>query len=148
MALNKPEKKMSKSDVNSKSRILVTDSSEDIHKKINAAVTDSIDGISFDPENRPGVSNLISLIHHVQGGNESHGDIAKSCSTKKDLKHRAAECLDNELTPIRTRYLELMSAERTQYLQDMVDDGAARAQKSAEETMRLVRNAVGFGQLA
>ena len=62
MSLVNPEKKMSKSESNLRSRILLTDSKEQVREKIRRAVTDS-DGkyISFDPHQRPGLSNLIQI---------------------------------------------------------------------------------------
>ena len=62
MSFIDPEKKMSKSDVNLRSRIVLTDSKERIREKIRRAVTDSSGNhISFDPKNRPGLSNLIQI---------------------------------------------------------------------------------------
>merc|ERR1711939_99457 len=64
MSLTDPVKKMSKSDPNPKSRILLTDSNEVIRSKIKSAMTDSFDGISYEPERRPGVSNLLDIYYH------------------------------------------------------------------------------------
>merc|ERR1711939_634674 len=65
MSLKRPTQKMSKSDADPKSRILITDTREEIHAKVKGAITDSEPGISFDPEKRPGVSNLIEILRTV-----------------------------------------------------------------------------------
>ena len=57
-----PTTKMSKSHPNLNSRILLTDTDTDIQKKIKSAVTDNIKSICYDPENRPGVSNLLAIL--------------------------------------------------------------------------------------
>ena len=53
---------MSKSNPDVRSRILLTDSYSQIRSKLRGAVTDSITGISYDPVNRPGISNLLTIL--------------------------------------------------------------------------------------
>lgn len=60
-SLRDPSKKMSKSEQDPKSRIEITDTCDDILEKCKKAVTDFISEVTFDPENRPGVSNLITI---------------------------------------------------------------------------------------
>lgn len=62
MSLRDPTRKMSKSDAAPASRIDLTDDADAIRRKIARAVTDSEPAVSFDPETRPGVSNLVSLL--------------------------------------------------------------------------------------
>ena len=64
MSLTEPTTKMSKSHSNPESRILLTDSDSEIQSKIKSAVTDSDYSISYDPEKRPGISNLIDILYH------------------------------------------------------------------------------------
>jgi tryptophanyl-tRNA synthetase len=62
MSLVEPQKKMSKSDANLRSRILLTDTRESVREKLRRAVTDSNGShISFDPISRPGLSNLLQI---------------------------------------------------------------------------------------
>jgi tryptophanyl-tRNA synthetase len=147
MSLTAPEKKMSKSDPNPKSRILVTDSASDIKKKVNAALTDSIDSGEFDFDARPGWSNLVQLLYYLepQGCSieEMSAEMAKL--SKRVLKERLAAAIDRELAPVRERYLEYMNTgygDRT--LHEVAQEGAAKATASAEATMKTVREAVGL----
>ena len=67
MSLQEPTKKMSKSDENTRSFISMLDTPKQIEKKIKSAVTDSDDKIKFDPENKPGISNLLAIYASCTG---------------------------------------------------------------------------------
>jgi tryptophanyl-tRNA synthetase len=144
MSLTNPAKKMSKSDTNEKSRILITDDSQTIKQKINKAVTDSGDDITFDSENRPGLSNLLQMIFYTEGRTGTPEVLVEELqgSSKKAIKERLSGSIDKLLLPVRERYAEIIHDER--YLNDIAEKGAAKASKSAEQTMKLVRDAVGF----
>lgn len=60
-SLKDPTKKQSKSDPNDKSRITLLDKPDAIRKKIKRAITDFTSEVTYDPENRPGVANLIGI---------------------------------------------------------------------------------------
>ncbi|KAF2258148.1 Nucleotidylyl transferase [Lojkania enalia] len=97
MSLTNPTKKMSKSDTDEKSRILITDNENVIKKKINRALTDSIEGVSYDREARPGVSNLINLIYHMdESVASSPEELAKEFDgmSLKALKEKVAETVE------------------------------------------------------
>jgi len=148
MSLTNPTKKMSKSDTNEKSRILITDSREDIRRKIKAAVTDSQEGVTYDPENRPEIANLVNLMLHLESnGSLSPQDFIKDVSSKGALKDKVTDSIDAHLEPIRERYHELISPEENDYLIDVAEEGAEMARASAEVTMQKVREAVGFGAI-
>lgn len=66
-SLRDPEKKMSKSDPTDKGRIVLTDTPEAMARKIKRAVTDCISAVEYDPKERPGVSNLITIHSLVTG---------------------------------------------------------------------------------
>jgi tryptophanyl-tRNA synthetase len=145
MSLTKPDKKMSKSDSNSKSRISITDSKEDIQKKIKAAVTDSEDGITYDPQNRPALANLINLMHFLQEDeSQSPEDSIEGCASKKALKDKLTSIIEEHVLPIRERYHELMSSSNQEHLNEIARIGASKARNSAEKTMKEVRCAIGF----
>lgn len=147
MSLAQPHKKMSKSDYDSRSRILITDSDDLIHAKILGARTDSDYKVTYDPDNRPGVSNLIDLLYHMgQGMYASPEDAAFDC---KDLQMRAfkikvATTIAYRLADIRERYNEILHLEDGKYLDEVAAAGASKAQASAAATMDLVRDAVGL----
>lgn len=60
-SLRDPSKKQSKSDPNDKSRITLRDDPAAIRKKIKRAITDFTSEVTYDPDNRPGVSNLVGI---------------------------------------------------------------------------------------
>lgn len=147
MSLSDPTKKMSKSDPLPKSRILISDSKSMIYARLNTAITDSIDGMSYDRERRPGVSNLVDLIYHFdEWGAASPEELAKDMKglSMKALKDRAAHAIDKSLDGVRSRYKELMDGDEKELI-EVAEDGASRAEEIAEETMKRVRNAIGMG---
>lgn len=147
MSLVEPAKKMSKSDPRPKSRVLITDSRETIHNKLKSALTDSTEGVSYDRQGRPGVSNLIDLIYHFdQAGAASPEDLAHDLKdlSMRALKEKAADTIDISISPIRERYEELMGGDQRE-LVEHAQDGARKAEAIAESTMLRVRNAMGIG---
>jgi tryptophanyl-tRNA synthetase len=146
MSLVNPEKKMSKSDSNTKSRILITDSSTVIHKKIKAALTDSIDSITFDQTARPGLGNLLQILFYLESHSGTINDLAADMEnmSKSAVKDRVASAIDQHLTPIREKYEEIINANSGKMLDDIAKEGAIKATASTELTMRKVREAVGL----
>lgn len=147
MSLTDPTKKMSKSDPKPKSRILITDSKEEIRSKLRTALTDSIEGVSYDQEKRPGVSNLVDLIYHFNdSGAASPKDLANDMTdlSMKALKEKVVDTIEMGIRDIRERYEELMGTDQ-KLLIERADEGARRAEEIAEVTMKRVRDAVGMG---
>ncbi|CZT21436.1 related to mitochondrial tryptophanyl-tRNA synthetase [Ramularia collo-cygni] len=147
MSLSHPTSKMSKSHPNPKSRILLTDSEEVIRSKVKTAVTDSVDGITYDTQRRPGVSNLLDLIYHtahpdgLDGGQEAlAGDMADM--SLRAVKDRAAAAIEAVVRPIRERYAQVI--QNDQLLSDVALRGANDARTSASKTMEDVKRAVGL----
>ncbi|CAO2649403.1 Nn.00g067880.m01.CDS01 [Neocucurbitaria sp. VM-36] len=147
MSLTDPTKKMSKSDPKPKSRILITDSREEIYNKLKTALTDSVEGVSYDRDSRPGVSNLVDLMYHfdesLAASPEELANDLKSLSMRA-LKERAADTIDVGIRDIRERYEVLMGGDQKE-LVEHAEDGAKRAKEIAEETMKRVRSAMGLG---
>jgi len=146
MSLTEPEKKMSKSHELARSRIMLDDSDEVITKKFRTALTDSLPGISYDRAARPGVSNLIEIMSHMDAQGRSVEDIVEDLkdSNLKVLKEEVARVVAEHLEPMREEYLRLMSEKEDGRLAEIAEEGAQRARKSAEATMKLVREAVGL----
>jgi tryptophanyl-tRNA synthetase len=158
MSLTSPEKKMSKSDPNPKSRVLLTDSQEDIKRKVNAALTDSLESGTFDFAGRPGWSNLVQLLYCLepladtisagpQDSNTSLDGLSAEMAkySKKALKERVADAIEREFAPVRELYLESMNtASGLRKLDEASAVGAAKARLSAEKTMTIVKEAIGF----
>jgi tryptophanyl-tRNA synthetase len=146
MSLQDPASKMSKSSANPKSRILITDEPGDINRKVKAALTDMVDGISFDPIARPGVSNLLQLWAHFDRKQRSPQELATSHANLsfRDFKSKVADAIIEGVDGIRKRYYEVLNQDNGQYLDMVASKGAEKARANAEETMVLVREAVGF----
>ncbi|KAA8895905.1 hypothetical protein FN846DRAFT_784359 [Sphaerosporella brunnea] len=144
MSLRDPLQKMSKSDPQPPSRILLIDTPEEISKKFQKAVTDSEEGVTYDPRARPGVSNLVQIYAHMQRRTDFHNvaNELKDC-TMKELKDKVAGIVIEGLRPIRDEY-ERISKEGDRYLEIVAEEGARKARESAEETMVLVRHAMGL----
>ncbi|KAI1811249.1 hypothetical protein GGS20DRAFT_579233 [Poronia punctata] len=153
MDLRKPTSKMSKSSPNERSRILITSPEKEIRQRIAGAVTDSFNGVTYDPVSRPGVANLLEILAQCSrdGGDmspeETAAALASQGATLGDLKNRAAQAVVDELRGVRERYVALLDRQCGKYIDDIEAEGAEVARGNAEETMRVVRNAVGLGGL-
>ncbi|KAI9367511.1 hypothetical protein BJX61DRAFT_527992 [Aspergillus egyptiacus] len=142
MSLKEPTLKMSKSHPDERSRIILTDSPEEVHRKVKVALTDSEPGISYDPINRPGVSNLIEILGHLE--EKSCEEIA-SCHRSTSLrafKEHLSDVICEVLAPIREKYYSLMADAGS--LDAIAEQGAEDARANAEMTMKKVRKAMGL----
>lgn len=146
MSLTEPTKKMSKSATNPKSRILITDSKEEIHAKLKTALTDSIEGISYDRQNRPGVTNLIDVLYHfddsVAASPEELAQELKDVSMRA-LKEKVADTVNDGIRDVRERYEEIMGAQES-VMRDVLSRGRARASSASGRTMWDVYRALGL----
>ena len=130
---------MSKSHQNPKSRIHLTDSDADISKKIRVALTDLIEGVSYDRLARPGVSNLVDIAFYLDAaGASSAAELAKDFEglSLKAFKERIAKIISQEISPIRERYEQIMAGDGRE-VADAASMGAAKASASAE-TLSLI----------
>ena len=146
MSLQEPHLKMSKSHADIRSRILITDSADEIHRKIASALTDSTNSVSYSPSDRPGVSNLLQLWSHFDADGRSPEELALSCKdiNLRTFKTKVSETIAERLAPIRTRYAELMAEDGGAYIEHAEREGARKARESAQATMEIVREAVGL----
>jgi tryptophanyl-tRNA synthetase len=143
MSLRDPAGKMSKSDPSDYSRLNLVDAPELIRAKIAKATTDGIRGISYDPEQRPGMSNLVSIYAAMR--DIEIEDAVKECAditSTKVFKERVSEAIIEKLSPIQSELVRLQADEG--YVRQVLDDGAERANQVAEKTMEQVYKAVGL----
>ena len=142
MALDDPTKKMSKSAENIHSRISLLDEDGKIKKSIMRATTDSDGEIRFDPENKPGVSNLLTIYSVLSG--KSIDDVVASFagSGYGDFKKELVEITKEALLPIRQNFSEIRESDE---LKAILRDGAERAGAIAEKTMKRVNDNFGIG---
>lgn len=143
MSLQDPTKKMSKSDPNQKAFITLLDDAKTIEKKIKSAVTDSEGIVRYDKENKPGISNLLSIYSIL--ANKSIEDIEAMYEGKGygDFKADTAKVVAEALAPIQKRYYELVDSSE---LDDILDQGADKANATANKMLRKMRNAMGIGR--
>jgi tryptophanyl-tRNA synthetase len=142
MGLDDPTKKMSKSASSENNYISLLDAPEIIEKKIKIAVTDSEKEVRFDPAQKPAISNLLSIYSLMtdQPIEKVVADFAGK--TYADFKKGLTDAITTALTPIQTRYHEL--AKNPETVVRILSDGANVASQKAEETMRIVRDRIGF----
>ncbi|SPN98300.1 related to tryptophan-tRNA ligase, mitochondrial [Cephalotrichum gorgonifer] len=148
MSLQNPAQKMSKSDKSHWSRILITDTPEEINKKVMGAVTDSENYVSYDPAARPGVSNLLRLLSYFDSGSRTPEQLAAELSSENAglgvLKQSVSESIIAAMSGIRERYLQLLAEDGGGFIDHVAREGARKAQLRADETMAIVREAVGL----
>lgn len=142
MALQEPTAKMSKSDPLEKNVIAMLDEPRKIEKKIKRAVTDSGDEISYKPDERPGVSNLLSIFSTVTGREISDLENEYDGQGYGRLKGDLAAAMVEFITPIQDRYNALMQDRAV--LDQTLRQGAAKARERAATTLAAVHDAVGF----
>ena len=141
MSLQDPTRKMSKSDPED-TFISLLDDPDTIRRKIKRAVTDSDGEIRFDPENKPGVSNLISIISSLTSKKTDEICADFAGHGYGDLKSAAADCIISALTPLQAEYKRLISDK--QYILDLLLSNAEKADAIARKTLRKVQKKVGF----
>ncbi|PBP17049.1 tryptophanyl-tRNA synthetase [Diplocarpon rosae] len=146
MSLTSPTTKMSKSAPSPLSRILITDSPSTITAKISSSLTDSDNSVSYSPSLRPGVSNLLSILASFDRDRRTPAQLgAKYEAAGMGLgafKKVVAEAVVQGLDGVRREFERILAEEG--YVEDVAEKGARAARESAEETIVLVREAVGL----
>ena len=140
--LQDPTSKMSKSASSPAGIIEMLDDPRTSAKKIRSAVTDSGSEISFDTEDKPGVSNLLTIYSALTGRPVTELEEAFAGRGYGDLKKELAEVVVDFVTPFRERTLELLDDQA--YLSDVLRRGAEQAHAVADATLRDVYQRVGF----
>jgi len=139
MSLTNPSVKMSKSDP--KGDIFLKEPLESMRKKIMSAVTDSGSEVFYDPENKPGVSNLITIYASLKEISIDEAAAHFKGYRYGDFKKEVADAVVGELTPFKARY-EKIIADKS-YL-PVLREGAKKASKIANATLKRVQRAVGL----
>lgn len=143
MDLQEPNKKMSKSNDTYKGTILLLDSEKDIRKKIMSAVTDSDSKIYYDIENKPGISNLLTIYASVT-------DTSLQSTIEKfkdynygDFKREVADVVVERLTNIQNKYNEIINSD---IIDRILDDGMKKTTQLAQNKYKEVLEKVGLGR--
>ncbi|THH13089.1 hypothetical protein EW146_g7095 [Bondarzewia mesenterica] len=142
LSLKDTSAKMSKSAVDVNSRVVLTDTAAQIKAKIRGATTDSIQGITYDPVNRPGTSNLLLLLAACT--DEDVDEVAKRYANKNhgDLKADVSQAIEEAFKGPRSEFERLRG--ETEYLLRIAEQGAAKAQERSDATMKEVRKRIGL----
>lgn len=143
MSLQDPSRKMSKSDPED-TFISLLDPPDAIRRKVRRAVTDSEADIRFDPETKPGVSNLLSIIAALTGQSVEEAAAELQGQGYGKLKDRVSECVIETLAPLQSEHKRLMADKA--YLQGVLAENAEIANRMALRTLRKVQRKVGFAE--
>lgn len=143
MSLQDPIRKMSKSDPED-TFISLLDPPDAIRRKVKRAVTDSEADIRFDPANKPGVSNLLSIIAALTGQSVEEAAAELQGQGYGKLKDRVSECVIETLAPLQSEHRRLMADKA--YLQGVLKENADIANGMALRTLRKVQRKVGFAE--
>ena len=137
-----PNSKMSKSDPNPNGYILLMDKPEDIMRKFKRAVTDSDSRIIFDPQNKPGVSNLLQIYALATGKTIEQAAAEFDGKGYGEFKPAVGEAVVELLRPIREKTTDLLN--NKDYLEQVYKEGAQKASYLARKTLDKVYRKVGF----
>ena len=140
MSLSDPTRKMSKSDP--KGDIFLKDDLNVVRKKIMSAVTDLGSDIYYDPENKPGISNLIQIYASLKDISiEETENIFKDCHKYGEFKKAVADVVVDVLAPFQEKYKEVLASGK---IDEILDEGAKRASYIANKTLLKVKKTVGL----
>ena len=142
MSLQEPDKKMSKSSEDANSYISMLDDPKAIVNKVKRAVTDSDCVVKFDPENKPGISNLMNIYSCFT--DKTYEEIEKEFDGKGygDFKLAVGECAADSISKIQNEYNKIIKDKA--YLEELFRSGAERAERIAARTISKVKKKVGF----
>ena len=142
MDLQEPDRKMSTTDSQPAGKVLLTDPPDTVRKKLKSAVTDSGTDVRYDPEEKPGISNLLEIMSVATGEPipelESRYDSGGYGQFKSDVAEAVVALLD----PIRSRYEELRADEPQ--LRSLLARGADKARETAAPTLEQMYKRMGF----
>ena len=139
MSLSDPTKKMSKSDP--KGDIFLKDDLKTVRKKIMSAVTDSGSEVKYDIENKPGISNLLTIYAALKDISIEEAEKEFVGYRYGDFKKAVADVVCNELEAFQAKYKEILESKA---YEKVLKEGAIRANEIANKTLKRVQKAVGL----
>lgn len=142
MNLQDPTKKMSKSDEDVNASITILDDTDTIIRKFKRAVTDSDTQVRFDVENKPGISNLMTIYGCVTGQTMEQIENEFEGKGYGDFKLKVGEAVAEELKPLHERF-KALSGDKA-YIDGIIKKNADTASYLANKTLRKVQKKVGF----
>ncbi len=145
MSLAEPTQKMSKSDENENAVVRILDAPDAIMRKFKRAVTDSDSEIRFDPENKPGVSNLLTIYSCFSGKSIEEAEREFDGRGYGDFKAAVGQVCCDKLIPVQEEYRRILADKA--YLEEVMKKGADEASYYARKTLSKVRRKLGFVNL-
>jgi len=145
MSLAEPTQKMSKSDENENAVVRILDAPDAIMRKFKRAVTDSDSEIRFDPENKPGVSNLLTIYSCFSGKTIEEAEREFDGKGYGDFKAAVGQVCCEKLIPVQEEYRRILADKA--YLEEVMKKGADEASYYARKTLSKVRRKLGFVNL-
>jgi tryptophanyl-tRNA synthetase len=142
MDLQEPTKKMSTTGGTAQGTVLVLDDPDTIRRKFKTAVTDSGREVRYEPDDKPGVSNLIEILSVATGRTIPDVEQAYDGRGYGDLKGDVGEAVVDVLAPVQARYAELRADEAE--LRRLLRVGADKARATAEPTLSAMYDRMGF----
>lgn len=139
MSLSDPSKKMSKSDP--KGDIFLKDDLAVIRKKIMSAVTDSGSEVKYDIENKPGISNLLTIYAALKDISIEEAENQFKDSRYGDFKKAVADVVCDELGAFQKKYQEILESKA--YVK-VLEEGKEKASKIANQTLNRIKDAIGL----
>ena len=141
-SLQEPTAKMSKSDANENATVSVIDDPDSIMRKFKRAVTDSDNRIIYAPDEKPGISNLLTIYSAMTDTPIEKCEAEFEGKGYGDFKLKVGEATVERLRPIRERYTDLLK--NKDYLTSITKEGAEKASYLARKTLSKVYRKVGF----
>lgn len=142
MSLADPSRKMSKSDENPNAFVTMSDDRDTVLRKFKRAVTDSDAEVRYDPENKPGVSNLLTIYCAFTGRDTAEAEREFAGKGYGDFKLAVGEAVADVLDPIRAEKARLLADKG--YLNAVMKRGEEAAARIARRTLSKVYRKVGF----
>ena len=139
MSLSDPTVKMSKTDP--KGDIFLKDDMKTVRKKIMSAVTDLGCEVKYDPENKPGISNLLTIYAAIKDISIEEAEKEFVGKRYGEFKAAVADAVIAELEPFQQRYQQIVE---TKAYEQVLRDGAKKAKEMARPTLERVQQAVGL----
>ena len=143
--LQDPSKKMSKSAENPNSSVFLTDDKDTIIRKFKRAVTDSGAEIKYDSENKPGVSNLLSIYSVFTDKSIAEAEREFSGAGYGEFKLAVGEAVADKLAPVQSEQAKILADKA--YLDGILKLNAGKASYTANKTLNKVYRKIGFYQI-
>lgn len=143
--LQDPTKKMSKSAENPNGSVFMTDDKDTVMRKFKRAVTDSDNCVKYDPENKPGVSNLLAIYSAFTEKRLEEAEREFDGKGYGDFKLAVGEAVADKLAPVQAEQERLLADKA--YIESVLKSGAEKAYRTASKTLNKVYKKIGFYQL-